>query len=69
MKNGKNIMMLVTWCYLVVVGAGLFLAARYIRAETLLDIILPLALALLVLWFVLIYAALRKNLTKGISGF
>ncbi len=59
MKNGKNIMMLVTLCYLVVVGAGLFLAARYIRAETLLDIILPLALALLVLWFVLIYAALR----------
>ena len=59
MKNGKNIMMRVTLCYLVVVGAGVFLAARYIRAETLLDIILPLALALLVLWFVLIYAALR----------
>lgn len=59
MKNGKNLMMLVTLCYLVVVGAGLFLAARYIRAETLLDAILPLALALLVLWFVLIYAALR----------
>lgn len=59
MKNGKNLMMLLTLCYLVVVGVGLFLAAHYIPAEALLDAILPLALALLVLWFVLIYAALR----------
>lgn len=58
MKNGKNLMMLLTLCYLVVVGIGLFVAARYIRAAALLDAILPLALVLLVLWFVLIYAAL-----------
>ncbi len=59
MKNPKNTMGILTLIYLIVVGLGLFFAAKVIPAAKLLDAMLPLALGLLLLWFVLIFAVLK----------
>lgn len=57
-------MQVVTLLYLVLVGIGLYIAAKVLPAETLLNAILPLALILIVLWFVLIFATLKWQSRK-----
>lgn len=64
MKETRKWMQLVTLLYLVLVGAGLYLAAKLLPAAQLLDAILPLALILIVLWFVLIFVTLKWQSRK-----
>ena len=49
MKETRKIMQVVTLLYLVLVGIGLYIAAKVLPGETLLNAILPLALILIVL--------------------
>lgn len=64
MKETRKIMQVVTLLYLVLVGIGLYIAAKVLPAESLLNAILPLALILIVLWFVLIFATLKWQSRK-----
>ena len=64
MKETRKIMQVVTLLYLVLVGIGLYIAAKVLPGETLLNAILPLALILIVLWFVLIFATLKWQSRK-----
>lgn len=64
MKETRKIMQVVTLLYLVLVGIGLYIAAEVLPVETLLNAILPLALILIVLWFVLIFATLKWQSRK-----
>ena len=64
MKETRKIMQVVTLLYLVLVGIGLYIAAEVLPVETLLNAILPLALILIVLWFVMIFATLKCKRRK-----
>lgn len=64
MKETKKWMQVVTLLYLVLVGAGLYAASKVLPAAQLLDAILPLALILIVLWFVLIFVTLKWQSRK-----
>lgn len=59
MKEQKKTMQIVTGIYFIAVAVCLFLLSKIIPAQTLLDMVLPLALVLLVVWFLLIFAVLK----------
>ena len=59
MNGQKKTMQMVTGIYFIAVAVGLFLLSKMIPAQTLLNMILPLALVLLVVWFLLIFAVLK----------
>ena len=59
MKHPKAMMQIVTVLYLLLAAALLDVAAQRIPSQTLLQTMLPLALGLLALWFLLIYAILK----------
>ncbi len=61
MNEQKKIMQMVTGIYFVAVAIGLFLLSKIIPAQTLLHLVLPLALVLLVVWFLLIFAVLKRQ--------
>ncbi len=61
MNEQKKIMQMVTGVYFVAVAVGLFLLSKIIPAQTLLHLVLPLALVLLVVWFLLIFAVLKHQ--------
>lgn len=61
MNEQKKIMQMVTGIYFVAVAIGLFLLSKIIPAQTLLHLVLPLALVLLLVWFLLIFAVLKHQ--------
>ena len=61
MKEQKKTMQIVTAIYFIAVAVGLFLLSKMMPAQTLLKMVLPLALVLLVVWFLLIFAVLKHQ--------
>lgn len=61
MNEQKKTMQIVTAIYFIAVAVGLFLLSKIIPAQTLMKMVLPLALGLLVIWFLLIFAVLKHK--------
>lgn len=54
-------MQIVTGIFFFIVAAGLFLWIHFFSADILIKNMIPVALGLIVLWFLLIYAVMKKK--------
>ncbi|KXL54009.1 hypothetical protein CLNEO_01050 [Anaerotignum neopropionicum] len=56
----KGYMQIVMGAYFLIVAAGLFLWIHFFSANSLIKNIIPVALGLIVLWFLLIYTVMKQ---------
>lgn len=61
MKDHKNIMQIVSTGYFLMIAAGLFLWIHFFSADRLVKNMIPVALGLIVLWFLLIYVVMKRE--------
>lgn len=60
-KEHKNMMQIVSVGYFLIVAVGLFLWVEFFSVDTLLENILPVAVGLIVLWFLFIYIVMKRQ--------
>lgn len=61
MKEHKSIMQIVSGVYFFIVAIGLYLWIHFFSADMLVKNIIPIALGLIVLWFLFIYIVMKKE--------
>ena len=61
MKERKNMMQIVSVGYFLIVAVSLFLWVEFFSVDSLLENIIPVALGLIVLWFLFIYIVMKRQ--------
>ncbi len=57
----KGHMQILSGAYFIVISLGLFLWVHFFSAEIIVKHIIPVALGLIALWFLLIYAVMKRD--------
>ncbi|MEA5056448.1 hypothetical protein SDC9_95935 [bioreactor metagenome] len=57
----KEHMKMISGVYFIIVSLGLFLWIHFFSGDILVKHIIPVALGLIVLWFILIYAIMKRD--------
>lgn len=57
----KEHMKMISGVYFIIVSLGLFLWIHFFSRDILVKHIIPVALGLIVLWFILIYAIMKRD--------
>lgn len=60
----KGHMQIISGAYFIIVSLGLFLWIHFFSADILVKHIIPVALGLIALWFLLIYAFMKREETQ-----